>query len=122
MLSCVFEVFVAFMAHSRIKWFKHGLFGTKHNTQHNLVNVIVLKWLTMKTIVICSKLLAKFRFWSYFSIFGIFSLKVVQTLVVWHKTWHTTLYGICYCVEIVGVENNGDILEITCLVALLRFF
>ena len=37
-----------------------------------------------------------------------------------HKTLHTTLVGICYCVEMVRIENHSNMLEISCYVAILR--
>ena len=40
--------------------------------------------------------------------------KVAQTWFVLHETWHTTLFGIYYSVEVVRIENNSDMLEITC--------
>ena len=42
-------VFYAFVALSRIKWFKLGLFGIKLGTQRYLVYKIVLKRLDSKT-------------------------------------------------------------------------
>ena len=81
----LFSVF----AISRIKWFKLGLFDTKHGTQHYLAYVFLLKWLATKNINIYLKLCAKLRFWGFFSIFCTFSKKVVQTWFVWHETRHT---------------------------------
>ena len=69
----MFKVFVAFLAHLRIKWFKHGLFGTKLSTQHYLVNVIVLKWLELNTIFMYLKLRTMFRFLCCFLAFLAFS-------------------------------------------------
>ena len=34
--------------------------------------------------------------------FGTFTYKVAQTWFVLHETWHTTLFRIHYCVEVVG--------------------
>ena len=59
------------------------------------------------------KLRTKLGFLGFFSVFGTFSLKVLQTWYVWHETWHTTLFGIYYCVEMVRVEKNTHMLEIT---------
>ena len=39
--------------------------------------------------------------------------KVVQTLFISHETNRTTLFGINYCVDMVRMENNGHMLEIT---------
>ena len=65
----------------------------------------------IKKKVIC----LKFTFLRYFlSIFGTFPHEVVQTSFVCHETFHTTLFGIDYCVEIVIIENNSHMLEITC--------
>ena len=44
---------------------------------------------------------SKLSFRGFVSVFGSFSHKVVQTLFVSHETWHTTLFGIFYCVEMV---------------------
>ena len=77
------------------------MFGMKLGTQHYLVYIIVLKWLELKTIVKYLKLRVKLRFEDFLYVFGTFSHKVIQTWFVWHKTWHTTLFGINYCVEMV---------------------
>ena len=49
---------------------------------------------------------------------GTFSHKVVQTWFVLHETWQETLFGICYCVEMVRVETNSNMLKLR---AKLRF-
>ena len=100
MLRFFFKVFKSFL-----ELFKHGLFGDKKGTQQYSVHLIVLKWLESKTIVICLKLHARLRTLSH---------KVVQTWFVLHKTWHPTLFSLCYCVEMVRLENNSHVLEITC--------
>ena len=86
----------------------------KLGTQHYLVHINVFKWLEMKTIVICFKFRAKLRFSGFLSFFDTYSLKVVQTWLKWHKTCHTTLFGIFYIIEMVTIENNSHKLEITC--------
>ena len=53
---------------------------------------------------------------------GTFADKVAQTWFVLHKTCHTTLFGIYYCVEMVRIEKPNHIPEITCYVAILRVF
>ena len=58
----VLEVFFSIFLHSRIKWFKLGLFGTKLGIQYNMLYVIVWKWLESKTMDIFFKLHAKLRF------------------------------------------------------------
>ena len=50
----------------------------------------------------------------FFKRFDAFSPKGVQTLSIWHDIWHTTLFGIYYCGEMVGfemhiIENNSHI-------------
>ena len=50
----------------------------------------------------------------FLSVFGTFAHKVAQTWFVLHETWHTTLFGIYYCVEVVRILNHSHILEITC--------
>ena len=81
----------------------------------------MLKWLESKKIVIRLKLRAKFCFLTFFNRFWPFSHKVVQAWFVCHETWHTTLFGIYYCVKIFGIQNNCHMLDITYLVAFLRF-
>ena len=48
--------------------------------------------------------------------------KVAQILFVLHETRHTTLFGTYYCDEVVRIENNSDILEITCYVGIYWVF
>ena len=48
--------------------------------------------------------------------------KLAQTLFVLHETWHTTLLGKYYCVEVVRIENHCHMLQITCYVAILRVY
>ena len=74
----------------------------------------MLKWLEFKIIVICQNLRVMLRFYAFLSIFGTFSHKVDQTWFVLHETWHTTLFGIYYFVEVVRIENHRHMLEITC--------
>ena len=50
----------------------------------------------------------------FLSSVGTFSHKVDQTWFVLHETCHTILFGIYYCVEVVGIENKSYMLEITC--------
>ena len=106
--------FVSFFALSHIKWFKLGLFATKHGTQHYLVYIIYLKWLETKTILIWLILRAKLCFWGFLSVFGTFSHQVFKTWFVCHEKWHTTLFGIYYCVEMYRIKNNSHMLYITC--------
>ena len=63
----------------------------------------MLKWLELQIIVIGYILCAKFRFYGFLSFFGTFAHKVAQTWFVLHETWHTTLFGIYYCVEVVRI-------------------
>ena len=55
----------------------------------------------IKIIVICLKLRAKLRFKGFLSVLATFSNKVAQTRFVLHEPWHTTLFGVYYCVELV---------------------
>ena len=55
----------------------------------------------------------------FFSFFGTFPHKVATTWFVLHETWHTTVYGIYYCVEVFRIENHSEMLEITCYVVIL---
>ena len=50
----------------------------------------------------------------FLSIFGTFAHKVAQTFLILHETWHTTLFGIYYSVEVVRIENYSHVQEITC--------
>ena len=50
----------------------------------------------------------------FLSFFGTFSHKVVQTWFVLHESWHTTLFGIFFYVDMVRFENNCQMLEVTC--------
>ena len=45
--------------------------------------------------------------------------KVAQNWFVLHETLKTTLFDIYYCVEVVRIEINSHMLEITCKVAIL---
>ena len=46
----------------------------------------------------------------FFSVFGTFADKVAQTFFVLHETWHTTVFGIYYCVEMVKIQNKSHML------------
>ena len=82
--------------------------------QNFLVYIIVLKWLELKMIVICQKLRVKLRFYAFLNVFGTFAHKVAQTWFVLHETWHTKLFHIYHCVEVVRIENHNHMQEITC--------
>ena len=82
-------------------------------TKQFLVNIIVLKWLEFIIIVICQKIRVKLRFYRFLSVFGTFSHKVAQTWFVLHETWHTKLFHVYYCVEVVRIKNHSHMLEIT---------
>ena len=45
------------------------------------------------------------------SFFGTFAHKVAQTWFVLHETWHTTLFGKYYCVEMVRTKNPSHMLQ-----------
>ena len=104
--SVAFFRFCNLFALSRIKWFKLGLFATKHGIENYLVYNNFLKWLESKTMFICLILCARVRFLGFFSVFGTFSHKVVHTWFVCHEKLHTSLFCIYYCVEKVRIENN----------------
>ena len=74
----------------------------------------MLKWLDLKIIVICKKSRVKMRFYAFLRFPGIFVYKAAETWFVLHATWHTTLLGIYYCVEVVRIENHSHMQEITC--------
>ena len=50
----------------------------------------------------------------YLSFYGTHSLKVVKSWFVWYETWHTILISIYYFFEMVRIEKNSHMLEITC--------
>ena len=54
------------------------------------------------------------RFYDFLSVFCTFSHKGVKTWFVCHETWHTILFGTYSGVEMLRIENNSHILEITC--------
>ena len=60
------------------------------------------------------KLRAKLPFNVFNFYFGTFPQKVAQTWFVSQDTRHTILFGINYCVEIVGIEKSSHMFEITC--------
>ena len=41
------------------------------------------------------------------------SPNVVETWFLLHETWHTTQVFIYFCVEMIRIENNRDMLDIT---------
>ena len=53
-------------------------------------------------------------FKGFLSVFGTLANKVAKTCNVLHETWYTTLFGIYYYVEMVIIENNILMLDITC--------
>ena len=122
MQSYVFEVFLAFLALSRIKWFKLSLFGTKLSTQYNLLYFIVFKWLESKTIDICMKLHAKLRFWGCLAFFAFSRIKWCKLVLFGTKlgTQHYLVYVIVF--KWLEWKMNIHMLEITCLVAFFRLF
>ena len=85
----------------------------KLGTQDYLVYIIVLKWLEQKNRHML-EIMYQVAFLMFLKIFDTYSVKIVQTLFVWHETWHTTLISIYYCFEMVRIENNCHIFEITC--------
>ena len=97
-----------------MKFVKYVLFFTKLGTEHHLVYIIMLKLLELKIIVICYQLRVKLRFLGFLSVFGTFAHKIAQTWFVLHEIWHTTLFGIYYCVEVIRIENHSHMQEITC--------
>ena len=56
----------------------------------------------------------KLRFYAFLSVLATFGHKVAQTWIVLHETWHITLFGTYYCVEVVRIENHCHMLEMTC--------
>ena len=62
------------------------------------------------------------RYYGFLSFLGTFAHNVAQTWFVLHETWQTTLFNVYYCVEVVRIENNNHMLNITCQVAILWVF
>ena len=62
------------------------------------------------------------RVYAFLSVLDTFARKEAQTWFFLHTTWHTTLFYIYYCVEVVKIENHSYMQEITCLVAILCVF
>ena len=54
-----------------------------------------------------------------FKLFWHFAHKVAQARFVLQETWHTTLFGIYNCVEVVRFVNRSHMLKIACQVAIL---
>ena len=121
MRSCVFKIVNDFLALTLLKPLILGLFGMKLSTSHDLVHVIVLKWLELKTIVICLILNSKLHFKYFLSFFGTCLFEDVKTLFISHEPRHTTRFRISYFFEMVRFETNSHLLEITCEVVLLMF-
>ena len=72
-----------------------------------------------------TKIRVKLRFYVFFSFFGTFDHKVALTWFILHETWHRTLFGIYYFVEVVRFENHSHMLEIRVKLqfyAILSFF
>ena len=114
MLSCILKVLLPFLAISRIKWFKLGLFGTKHGTQHYLVYVIVLKWLATKNLNICLKLRGKLHFKGFLAFLALSRIKWFK-----HGLFDTNLgiqnyLAYVILLKIVRISINSHMLEITC--------
>ena len=86
------------LAFYRKKWCKHGLIPTKLDTQHCLVDVIVLKWLELVTVL-------SFLFMVFLAFLGTFSHKMDQAWFVWNETWHKTLFGI-YIIVLKWLESK----------------
>ena len=82
----------------------------------------MLNWEELKIKVICSKLRVRLRFYGFLSFFGTFGHKVAQTWFVLHENWHTIIFGIYYCVEMVKIQNHSHIVEIPCYIAILQVF
>ena len=53
-------------------------------------------------------------FMGFLSVFGTYMHKVAQNWFVLHESWHRTLFGIYYCVEVVRIENHSHVLQTTC--------
>ena len=58
----------------------------------------------------------------FLSVSNSFNHKVVQIWFVLHETWYITQVGIYYCIEMVRIENNSHMIEITCKVGAFMVF
>ena len=47
--------------------------------------------------------------------------KVALAWFVLHKSWHTTLFGTYYCVQVVRIENHSHMLQLRAKLRSLRF-
>ena len=50
----------------------------------------------------------------FLCVFGTFAHQVAQSWFVLLETWHTTLFGMYYCIEVVRIENHNQMLESMC--------
>ena len=82
----------------------------------------MLKWLKLKIIFRCQKLVVKLRYFVFLAFFNSFAHKVAQTWYVLQETWPKTIFGTLFWVEVVRIENRSHMLEITCYVAFLCVF
>ena len=101
---CIFSTFACKLAQT---WFP--LIETLHSTLFGIYYCVEVVRIEK---VICYKIRAKYRFYGFLSFFGTFSHKVAETWFLLHETWHTTLFGIYYCVQMVIIEYNSHMLEI----------
>ena len=62
------------------------------------------------------------EFYRFISVFGTFAHNKAKTWFVLQETWHITLFGIYYGVEVVIIVNNSHMLEIMCEVVILWVF
>ena len=115
MLSCFYEVFLIVsgtFSHKLVQtcfvWLKTShttLFGICYCVKNDRIenNIHILE-------ITCYVVFLRFlkRFWHFFS------HKLVQTWFLFHENFHITLFGIYYFVEMVNIENNRHMIEITC--------
>ena len=114
MLSCYYKGFIAFLPLLRIQvaqtWIV--LHETSHTTlfgTYYYAEVVRIENQSHMLEITCQVPILRI-----FKRFCHFCAKVAQTWFVLRETWHTTLFGIYYCVEVVRIENHSHMLEITC--------
>ena len=67
-------------------------------------------------------MLIKLQFYGFLGFFGTFAHKIAPTRFVLHETWHTTLFSVYYCFEVVRIQNHIHMPQITCYVTILNVF
>ena len=116
-----FKVFFSFFVSFSHKVVQTWFVWHEICTQHYLVYIILLKWLELKTLVICLKLRAKFLLKNFKFFWHFLTLSYSNLVYLARNMAHNTIF-IYYCFKMVRIEKNSHMHDITCLVTFLRFF